>query len=115
MLGSFHNMRVTLSSACLVLIALSSSPSVLAPSIAQAATEFGLSGLQCRQVPYLFEAFLRNHYSHKTINDEIKNHTVAQFIKELDPSKTMLLAADVDKLKRDLPSVFQSMKLGDCH
>lgn len=72
------------------------------------------SELQCRQLPQLFDAFFRNHYSTKSMTDETKTRTVDQFIKALDSSKTVLLQADVDKLRHDLPVMFNSMRGGDC-
>lgn len=71
-------------------------------------------GLQCRQLPQLFEAFFKIHYSMKSMNDTVKTHTIEQFIKALDPSKTVLLEEDVQKLRKDLPAIFNTMRSGDC-
>ncbi|MBC7690697.1 MAG: PDZ domain-containing protein [Methylotenera sp.] len=49
-----------------------------------------------------------------TLSDEVKSHTVDQFIKSLDPSKTLFLASDAAKLKKDIPPVFNTMKAGNC-
>ncbi len=70
--------------------------------------------LQCAYVPQLFEMYLKYHYSKKKLNDEVKNHTVEQFIKNLDPSKTMLMQKDVEKLRASLPALFDNMKNGKC-
>src|SRR5688572_21446567 len=70
--------------------------------------------LQCAYVPQLFEIYLKYHYAHKTLSDDIKAHTTEQFIKNLDPSKTMFLEKDVDGLRSNLPNVFTTMKGGNC-
>lgn len=70
--------------------------------------------LQCEHLPLLFDAYLRSHYSVHTLSDEVKSHTVDQFIKSLDPSKTLFLASDAAKLKKDIPPVFNTMKAGNC-
>lgn len=73
------------------------------------------SDLTCRQVPELiFRIYLSNHYSQKQLSEEIKQRTVDQFIKSLDPTKTLLLESDVSRLKQDLPKLFQSMSKNDC-
>ena len=70
--------------------------------------------LQCSQIPDLFEAYFGGHYAYKGLNDDIRQHTVEQLIKEIDPSKTLLLEADVAKLKRDIPALFKTAQTGDC-
>ncbi|MBC7386796.1 MAG: carboxy terminal-processing peptidase [Cryobacterium sp.] len=48
------------------------------------------------------------------MTDDIRNHTVDQFIKTIDPSKTLLLQAQVDQSKRSLSNVFKTMDEGNC-
>jgi carboxyl-terminal processing protease len=70
--------------------------------------------LSCAVMPQLFGLYLRFHYVHRTMTDEIRNHTVDQFIKNIDASKTLLFEQDVVKLKKDLLSTFKTMDSGDC-
>ncbi len=70
--------------------------------------------LECEVVPYIMKAYLQNHYEHKELTDKIKQQTVEQFIRTLDPSKSMLLQSDVDKIKSELPKVFATMNQGNC-
>jgi carboxyl-terminal processing protease len=72
------------------------------------------SNLSCAVLPQLFGLFLRFHYVHKGMTSELREHTVEQFIKSLDPSKTILLESDVGKLKKDLLTVFTTANSGDC-
>lgn len=77
-------------------------------------------GLKCEQLPQLFEAYFRGHYSYgnsavdRKLQDEVRARSVSQLIKSMDPSKTMLLEEDVQKLKGQLPAVFSNLKKGDC-
>lgn len=72
------------------------------------------SNISCAVIPQLFGLFLRFHYVHKEMTSEIKEHTVAQFIKSIDPSKTLLYQKDVDTLKKDLLLTFKTAESGDC-
>ncbi len=70
--------------------------------------------LQCIHLPQIIEFYLRQHYSQKKLTDAVKQRTVEQLIRNLDPSKTHLLEADVDKLKTDLMGLFPKMSEGKC-
>lgn len=70
--------------------------------------------LRCELLPQIFSLYLRNHYSHKNLSDELKRRTVDEFVKNMDPSKTSLLKSDVDKLKTDVLTTFSTMKTGNC-
>lgn len=70
--------------------------------------------LKCAHLPQLFEFFLRHHYLHKTITDTLKTHTVEQFIKTSDPSKTLFLEEDIQWMRKELPNAFATMQAGQC-
>ncbi len=70
--------------------------------------------LTCSRLPLLMGRFLANHYAMKNMNGEIKAHAVDQMIKSLDPSKTLLYASDLDRLKPVLHDMFATMQAGDC-
>ncbi len=70
--------------------------------------------LQCSHVPQITEAFLKAHYVHKTLTNEIKSHTVDQYLKNQDPSKTMFIESDISELKTLLTKVFEKAKTGTC-
>jgi carboxyl-terminal processing protease len=72
------------------------------------------SSLQCDDLPPLFELFERSHYAIRDLTPEVKKRTVDQFIKELDPSRTLLIDSDVLALKKDITEVWDTMKSGDC-
>lgn len=66
--------------------------------------------LACRSLPGLFDNYFRMHYTYRGLTPELRTRTVEQFVRSLDPSKTMLLEADVAKLKAELPAVFDSLR-----
>ena len=70
--------------------------------------------LTCSRLPLLIEGFLSNHYAMKNMTGEIKTQSVDQLIKSLDPSKTLLYASDLERLRPILQNVFTSMQAGDC-
>lgn len=70
--------------------------------------------LECTQLPLVFEFYLRRHYTHHVLDDTVKKQTIDQYIKALDPSKTMLLESDVTDLKAKLPPAFTAMAKGQC-
>lgn len=70
--------------------------------------------LQCSHVPQITEAFLKAHYIHRTITNEVKEHTIEQYVRGQDPSKTMLLESDVPEIKTQLMQVFEGAKSGSC-
>ncbi len=70
--------------------------------------------LQCKILPTMFGIYLKNHYSAKKLTPQLKERTIDQFIKEIDPSKNLLLKADVDSIRPKLLGMFESMNGGDC-
>lgn len=70
--------------------------------------------LSCAVLPQLFNLYFRYHYVHRGMNDQIKTNTIDQFVKTIDPSKTLLLQGQVDSLKKDLLGTFKTMDEGNC-
>ncbi|MFO0724143.1 MAG: S41 family peptidase [Myxococcota bacterium] len=70
--------------------------------------------LTCGGLPGIIRAFERRHYAVKDLTDELRQRTVDQFLRMIDSSRTMLLAADVERLKKELPATFDQLKDGGC-
>jgi carboxyl-terminal processing protease len=70
--------------------------------------------LSCAVLPQLFNLYFRFHYVHRGMTDEIRGNTVDQFIKSIDPSKTVLLQSQVDRAKKSLSGIFKTMDDGNC-
>ena len=68
----------------------------------------------CSNLPLLMKSFLSNHYAMKNMTPDIKTHAVDQMIKRIDPSKTLLYASDVERLRPVLQNVFTSGQTDDC-
>src|SRR5436190_13849070 len=86
---------------------------VLAASLF-AAVPAQAGNLSCAVLPQLFNLYFRFHYVNHQMSDEIRQHTVDQFIKAIDPSKTLLLDAEVEKLRKELVGIFKTMDEGNC-
>ena len=76
--------------------------------------EMRKSGLTCERVPQLMQFFLLSHVKWKRFDKEIIERTIKQYVKWIDGSKTLLLEADVEKVKSDLLKMFERMTVGDC-
>lgn len=98
--GKFHLLRLLLLILMLVIMLPISS------SVAE--------NIKCSRLPLLMGGFLSNHYALKSMTGEIKVQAVDQMIKRIDPSKTLLYASDVERLKPTLKNVFARMQAGDC-
>jgi carboxyl-terminal processing protease len=70
--------------------------------------------LQCKILPTIFGIYLKNHYSVKKFSPQLKERTIDQFLRELDPSKNTLLKSDVESLRPKLVALFDAMAGGDC-
>jgi len=74
----------------------------------------GEAVLECQHLPVLIQSFLKNHYSIHQLSGTLRERAVEQFIKGIDPSKTLLLDGESQELRKSLLKVFDSMRQGDC-
>jgi carboxyl-terminal processing protease len=72
------------------------------------------NSLQCVYLPKLVDLFLKHHYQYESLNDDLRNHTTEQFIRRLDTLKTFLLQEDVDRIRKELPPLFDAAKKNNC-
>lgn len=79
-----------------------------------ASTPSDASSMRCIFLPQLFDIFVRTHYMYKKLTDPIREHTVEQFIKYLDSSKTLFLDEDIPQVRKSATSIFETMKYGYC-
>lgn len=80
-------------------------PGTAAPSDAE---------LTCERVPELMRAYLKQHIRVHTLGAEIRERTADTYIERLDPSKTLLLADDVDRLHGEVQQLFRDLQRKDC-
>jgi carboxyl-terminal processing protease len=88
--------------------------SVIAPFAASQEQQAAPAGIQCRDLPELFNVFTQVHYLTKRVDESVAKHTAEQFVKKLDASKSLLLATEVQNLQNELPKVFADAGRGDC-
>ena len=70
--------------------------------------------IPCNVVPLLMQAFLKAHVSNRDFDSELKKRTVTQFIKRLDPSKSILYRADVDEMEPKVREFLDQSGKTDC-
>jgi len=59
--------------------------------------------------------FLNNHYAIKDLTGDVKIHAINNMIQRLDPSKTLLYASDLERLKSYLQNLFVSIQTANCN
>ncbi|MCO5143302.1 MAG: S41 family peptidase [Oligoflexia bacterium] len=68
------------------------------------------SGLVCELVPTLTQYLLKTHLAVHVQTEEINRRTAEQFIKRVDPSKTLLMKSDVSDLQPKVLAFLKTMK-----
>lgn len=71
-------------------------------------------GISCAIIPALTQAFLRAHVSNRKQDDDLNERTITQFIKRVDPSKTVLWQADVDQIRPIVKKFLENIRTPDC-
>ncbi len=79
-----------------------------------ACTTSRAASLECIHLPAIFDEYFKQHYTAHELTDDIRKHTVDQFIRNVDPQKTLLFEADVTKLCNEVINVFKSAQQGNC-
>lgn len=68
----------------------------------------------CEELPVVLSAFSKYHYTTQRVTDEMKVRAAEQFVRSLDPSRTLLLTPEVERLKKEVPKVFETIRSGTC-
>lgn len=70
--------------------------------------------LQCMAIPELMKVYFIHHVSSRSLNADRRQKTINQFIESLDPSKTVFLKEDVERMQRSLSGIFETALKDDC-
>jgi len=70
--------------------------------------------LTCERVPELLRTYLQKHIDFHYLNDELRERAIDAYVKRIDPSKSLLLAAEAKQLRASLGGIFHDVKNGDC-
>jgi carboxyl-terminal processing protease len=71
-------------------------------------------GIVCKDLPDLFRFYLLSHVTQRTISPEIQKGTAEQYLQSIDPSKNLILESQAEFIRKNVLSVFNTMKVGDC-
>lgn len=70
--------------------------------------------LACRDLGGLLSAYQTVHYSVRRITPRLKERAVEQFVRALDPSRSLLLDAEVGSIREHLVETFDVLRRGNC-
>ncbi len=70
--------------------------------------------LACAQLPSVLDGYLQLHYSQRLLAEDLLTQASERLADALDPSRTLLLRADVERLRKELPASFDAMTQGKC-
>src|SRR4029434_979216 len=72
------------------------------------------SSLSCETLPRLLGAYLQNHVQYRALTEDLMERVPESTLRHLDPSRSLFVQADADKVKTELSGVFASLTRGDC-
>ncbi len=73
------------------------------------------SALTCEAIPSLMSAYLQHHVQYHSLDDALKTRVVDSYVQRLDPSRTLLLQKDADRIAAQLKGNLDEVLQGDCH
>lgn len=82
----------------------------LSPSVFSAKN----NALQCITVPQILDTYLNHHIHTNKLTNQTRSRTVENYLKSIDPSKTLFLDREINKMKYQLTGIFRSMVSGNC-
>ena len=103
---TLRSLSTTFSHGFLLLIVL-----LLGPSAAWAADE---QSLVCERISELTRTYLHKHISFHYVNDELRQRVTDNYVKRLDPSKSLYLREEVPGLKDKVRKSLQQIWEGNC-
>ena len=97
----------------MLLVVLFIALSLLTPPWPAAARDAGFEANRAKILSYLLrEQLVRNHYSHKTLDDELSVAAFDLYLKQLDGQKRFLLQGDVARLRTHAARIDDEMNRG---
>ncbi len=75
---------------------------------------FSAPELTCGRSYDLVKSLLKRHISFRELNPELRKRAIDAYIERIDPSKTLFLSDEVNRLRIRLRGVFFDMQNGEC-
>lgn len=79
-----------------------------------AAEQSGTPALSCDTIPPLMKAFQRNHVSETKMDGKLFSRVAEQFVKRVDPSKTLLRKSDADSTSTFVMNFMKKLESPNC-
>lgn len=70
--------------------------------------------LVCERISELTRSYLHKHISFHYVNDELRERVTDNYVKRLDPSKTLYLSSEIPPLKETVRQSLQQIFEGNC-
>ncbi len=70
--------------------------------------------LRCDDLGGLIAAYQTAHYSVRKVTPEVEKRAAQQFVRSLDPSRTLLLDGEVKQLEAQVTKGFERLRRGEC-
>jgi carboxyl-terminal processing protease len=70
--------------------------------------------LRCESLPGIMDAFLKNHVVRHRLTEEIRQRVIETYLERFDPSRTLLLAGEMEALRGSMAGIFEEIQAGDC-
>lgn len=72
------------------------------------------NGLQCRFIYPIENEYMRYHVKYESMDAQLQEKIIDQYLKKQDPSKIYLLQSDVENAKKMLSKIMENVKSRDC-
>jgi carboxyl-terminal processing protease len=72
------------------------------------------ASLRCQSIQDLSRAFLQKHIQHHEITEQLEQRTIDTYLRRADPSRSLLLQSEVEKIRGSLVGVFEDVRKGNC-
>jgi len=72
------------------------------------------SELTCETIPTFMKRYLGQHIRYRKLTPELRERTAEVFIRNFDPSQSVLLESEVEDMKKQLVAAFADIEKGDC-
>ena len=70
--------------------------------------------LTCDLIPEMFKMFYTMHFKFNEMTPELRDRTVTEFIKRLDPSRTLFYASEAEELEGKIREELSTLPKGQC-
>ena len=79
-----------------------------------AASPVAAATLACENIPKFMTTYLQNHVRYHRLDREIEERTIENYLRRIDPSRTVLLQGEAERIRESLRGSFQKVQDRSC-